>query len=665
MNNLTQKQKRLIRKQHRKRSVRQLAEELSVSRKDVQAYIESLPSRNIDPGREKWFRRIALSLPVLFFLFLELGLRLFNYGGNLDLFITAPGEYAEYWRCNPHVGRRFFFRQSTVPDPPNDYFLKEKPENGYRLFALGGSTTAGYPYGNNVMFPRILQIRLADAFPDHHIEVINTGMTAINSYTLYDFLDEILEQDPDALLIYAGHNEFYGALGAGSTESLGKIPGFVKFYLKLQRFKTFLLVRDVLGTLKNWLDRLLFEGSVRDPSATLMERMVAEQTIPYGSENYQLGKRQFESNLRDILRKARAAGVRVLVSELVSNVRDMKPFISVATDSLPPADEVYAQARQFEHQGAYERARQNYYWAKDLDALRFRATEEFNAIIHRVAGEFGAAVVPMKADFEAASEHGLIGDRLMLEHLHPNVDGYFLMADAFFDAMREHGFITESWDTTRIKPAAYFRQNWGFTVLDAAYADLRIRVLKGNWPFQPKAVPNRALADYRPATAAESLAVKIWMNEGLNLERAHVALAERYEQAGNLQAAYEEYRALIHATPLNVSPYLRAANCLIKMKRLAEALPLLENSLELEKNAFAYKWIGQIRLNNAEVEASIPYLEQAVKMQPGDPQLLYNLSGAYALDGQYEQARQVLDRLYEITPNFPGAEDLKRQLDRL
>ena len=52
---------------------------------------------------------------------------------------------------------------------------------------------------------------------------------------------------PDAILIYAGHNEYYGALGAGSTETLGAVPGFVRFYVRLQRFKTFLLLRNVVG----------------------------------------------------------------------------------------------------------------------------------------------------------------------------------------------------------------------------------------------------------------------------------------------------------------------------------------------------------------------------------------------------------------------------------
>ncbi len=620
---------------------------------------------NLAPGRETLFRAIALTLPVIFFLLLESGLRIFNYGGNLDLFITAPRGYANYYMCNPEVGRRYFFMQNTIPDPSKDLFLKIKPANGYRIFVMGESTAAGYPYANNAMFPRILQRRLDDVFPDRHIEIVNTAMTAINSYTLLDYMDEILAQQPDAILIYAGHNEFYGALGAASNESLGKIQSFVKLYLKLQRFKTFLLVRNSIGKFKNWLDHLFSEGTVNDPSSTLMERMVGEQTIPYGSTLYQLGKRQFERNLRDIMKKASGASVPVMLSEVVSNIRDMKPFVSVAADSLPEAESVYRHAQQLEKPGKFAAAKIEYFRAKDLDALRFRATEDFNEIIHRVAAEFDAPIVPMKSYFENVSPNGLIGNNLMLEHLHPNIDGYFLMADAFFDALRDHGFIAANWDASRIRPTDDYRKNWGFTDLDAAYANLRIRILKGNWPFQPKSLPNRALMDFRPASMAESLAVTIWLDKSTNLERAHVALAEHFEKRGQYEKAFEEYRSLAYITPFNVSPYLRAAQMLIKLQDFTRAFPYLQKSLAMEESAFANKWLGTIYLNNGRVKEALPFLEKAAKMAPEDPQLMYNLSGAYALDKQYDLAKMTLKKLYEITPNFPDAADLKRQLEQI
>jgi tetratricopeptide (TPR) repeat protein len=290
-----------------------------------------------------------------------------------------------------------------------------------------------------------------------------------------------------------------------------------------------------------------------------------------------MGKRQFDGNLRDILKKARAAGVPVVLSEVVSNIRDHKPFVSVAVDTLPPAETMYRKAQSLEKEKKFDEAKSVYYRAKDLDALRFRASEELNDVSHRVAAEFDVPVVPMKAYFEAASPHGLIGANLILEHLHPNIDGYFLMAEAFFEAMQRHGFIAAQWDSNRVKPASFYRENWGFTELDQAYTDLRIRILKGNWPFQPKAVPNRALLDYHPITKAESLAVDIIMDK-TNLEHAHVAMAEYYERQHQYEKAFREYHALICATPVNVSPYLNAANALINLKQFHRSFTILNSS---------------------------------------------------------------------------------------
>lgn len=619
----------------------------------------------VDSKRIKWFWAALILLPVLFFVLLELGLRAFNYGGDLRLFVEAPPGYEQYYLVNPAVARRYFFAQKNIPNPPTELVLKQKPADGFRAFVLGGSTAAGYPYPSNVMFSRILQQRLADAFPDKRIEVICTAMSAINSYSLLDFVDEILALQPDVLLIYAGHNEFYGALGAASSESLGQLRPFVKFYLKLQRFKSFILLRNGISRSADWLSRTFYGGTRSDPSATLMELMVREQTIPLGSPVYELGRRQFAGNLRDIMREAQTAGVPVVISELVSNIRDHDPFVSVAADSLPAAKDVFTRARALERDSLFGEAQAAYYRAKDLDALRFRATEEFNQIIHQVAAQFDASVVPMKRFFEQASPHGLPGESLFLEHLHPNVDGYFLMASAFFETLQQQGYIAATWDSSGVRPAAYYREHWGVTELDVAYGELRIRILKGGWPFKPQHLPNRALVGYRPQSLVDSLALRMWTDDTFNAERAHVQLAEHYRKQEDYQQAYREYLALVYTTPFNSSPYLHAAEMLIKQQKLDDALPLLHASLQIEETAYATKWLGQIYLHNEDVANGLEYLERATKMAPTDPQLLYNLSGAYALSARYEDARKTLAKLDRIAPNFPGAGDLKRQLQNL
>ena len=118
-----------------------------------------------------------------------------------------------------------------------DYFKAEPDSNTFRIVVQGGSSAAGYPLYYGGSFSRMLEQRLLQSFPGKPIEVINTAMAAVNSYTLLDLADEIIEQRPDLVLIYAGHNEYYGSLGVGSAESLGRFPGMVNLYLELQHLR--------------------------------------------------------------------------------------------------------------------------------------------------------------------------------------------------------------------------------------------------------------------------------------------------------------------------------------------------------------------------------------------------------------------------------------------
>ena len=302
-------------------------------------------------GSRVWSTSFASPLlsPIVLVLFFEGALRRVDCGGDTSLFVPTSGEHEGFYSINPDVGRRYF----SVPTPRENLFLQHKPADTYRILALGGSTIAGFTCGDNLSFTRTLYHRLLDAFPTRRIEMVNTGMSATSTHTLLDFMDEILEHEPDALLIYTGHNEFYGALGVASVESLGRFCWAIKLFLKLQHFRTFQLLRDCVLT------------------------VTAATTI--------------------------------------------------ASTSDPPADEVFSEARAHEKAERIDEARRPYYRAKNLDPLRFRAPEDFYTAIHEVAGQFGAPVVPIKARCEQACTDGIIEDERMLEHLHPNIDCYFLM----------------------------------------------------------------------------------------------------------------------------------------------------------------------------------------------------------------------------------------------
>jgi tetratricopeptide (TPR) repeat protein len=605
--------------------------------------IDAAPKLTLSPQKRRIFMGIAFLFPFICLLLLEMGLRFFHYGGNLDLFIEGPDGYSEYLRCNPNVARRYFSLQSNLPTPPKQLFLKQKPSNGYRIFVLGESSAAGFPYGNNASFPNVLERGLSNAFPQKRIEVINVSMAAINSYALLDLIDEVMKQSPDAVLMYTGHNEYYGALGVGSVQSLGNMRWLINTYLKFQSIKTFLLLRDCIGWTRIQFSEIFHKGSEIDPTATLMERIVAEQTIPYGSSLYEAGKRQFEENMDAIIQKASEKNVPVILSELVSNVRDQEPFISIEDKEGQSAKSIYSLAQQLEIKGEYEKAEQKYLLAKDLDALRFRAPEEFNLILRELAKKYSIPIVPTISYFEKESPNKIIGSSLILEHLHPNIKGYFLLAKAFYETIQNNRMISHEW------PSSCIDQEWnhGITELDSVYSVLVIQQLKGSWPFQPKSLPNRFVQNFRPANHIEEIVYRVMQSANFSLESGHMELGAYYEKQGNFNKAFLEYNALITSIPHEMEFYQKAATVLFEEKEYERASQLLRKSLKYKENYFANKWIGQVALMKNDYKEAVSFLSKADLL---DNQVVFNLSRAYYLNGQWNNGEEYYLRLRNLAP---------------
>lgn len=125
------------------------------------------------------------ALPFFLLALVECALRITGAGDDLRLFVSAPLESSPYYGINPRVVQRYvsYMGEEFNPAPIKDLFLKKKPDNGYRIFVLGESTTAGFPYASNVSFARFLHRRLADAFPERFIEVVNTSISSESDMT--------------------------------------------------------------------------------------------------------------------------------------------------------------------------------------------------------------------------------------------------------------------------------------------------------------------------------------------------------------------------------------------------------------------------------------------------------------------------------------------------
>jgi len=668
---LTTKQKNYIRNNRSSKSADRIARELKIEVTAVHEFLKSIDSEKSATnasspklsGKKKiLFAGIMFAIPVLFFVLLETGLRIADYRGNLDLFIVPEVFDGRIVVPNPEFTGRYFFNVRTMPNPSSDTFLAVKPENGYRVFVMGGSTTNGYPYGYNATFSRVFRDMLQDTAPDRYVEVVNVATSAINTYTLYDQVDEILAFEPDLILIYSGHNEYYGALGVGSSETFGAFPGFIRTYLRLQRYKTFLLIRDGITHFSAWLGNLRGRDAI-PITGTLMERMVGQQQIPLDGRLYELGKLQYQSNLNAIIKKFERRNVPVMIGSLTSNLKDQKPFISVPFEKHPPADEVFKRALTYYQSETFEAALEDFIYARDLDALRFRAPSSFNSLIREITDRSpNVHYVPIKEAFLEASEHGIIGFNLMLEHLHPNYTGYHFMGLTFFQAFLDANTPGIELDLSKLSSPEEYMKRMYMTEFDKRVGDHRIKLLVNGWPFTDRPDPNGYPRNYRPFSIADSVAFST-VNTNIRWDLAKVRLAEIFEARGMLNEALMEYRGLMREQPYNDSPFLRTARIFLDMGDLPNARVYLEQAIDIEVSAFAAKMLGAIEVDAGNIDRGIELLEQARSLEPYDPQTLFNLSGAYGLKNQFEKADEILKILEQRNPNFPGARSWRIQLN--
>jgi tetratricopeptide (TPR) repeat protein len=607
-----------------------------------------------------WFYLILILIPILFFVLLEIFLRVINYGRNNDqwLKITETKQM-----LNPDVAGRYFYNTKDLPQSNNDAFDIVKRENAFRIFVLGGSSAQGFPFSPNGTFSRYIRDRLELTYPDKYIEVINLGITATNSYTIRDLVPGVIEQKPDLILIYAGHNEYYGAFGVGSTENIGNSRKFVNFLIWLNKFKSVGMIRNVLTNIIS-----LFSSDAEqktDRGGTLMAKIVKEQLIPYNSESFNVGIKQFEGNFEDIFQMTQEAGVPVVIGTLVSNLKDQKPFISVGSDSNENADSIYLRAQYQLKLGNIHSADSLFRLAKDFDALRFRAPEKINEIIKQLALKYHCGLVDVDSVFNANSPDGIVGNNLTVDHLHPSLSGYLLMGKIYFEAMERSSFLPtdEQLQIPSSQQDSVVVHNFAFSSLDSNISNIRLIGLLNDWPFVDK--PDFSfIKKLKLNDRIDSIAYKIAI-ENMNWEKGHREAADWYLSKRNYLNFAKEFRVIVSQYPFKLNDYDYAASQLINAKEYELAYSLLIKRFKETPDAFSAKWLGSINLKKGKVDEAIKYLSASTKYDNNDAQAFYNLAGAYIQKKEFNNAIQSIEKCLNIKPDFPNGQNIKAQLLKL
>ncbi|WP_100641062.1 SGNH/GDSL hydrolase family protein [Alteromonas facilis] len=530
------------------------------------------------------FTLIGLSIPLLFFGLIEGSLRLVGVGQPAPLFIDNP-VHPDYQLPRPDILTRYFPPSAQAPNVTLEanFLLKDKPDNGFRVFVQGGSTAAGYPYGMGASLAGMLDHRLKASLPGRYVEVVNTALSAVNSFTLLDIADEIIEQAPDAVVIYAGHNEFLGILGVGSNYTLGSHYALTRSMLWLKDFNTYQLLQRAIYS--------GFEQTNDTPSSqrrTVMSQVAKHKDIALDSEIFSQGIVQFERNMSALLNKYQAAGIPVFISTIASNLRDQPPFSSEpipqaftqAIKTVSSLSETKTLATQWKTSDSaalhfqiaqklyqyqsFEDAKYHFIKAKELDLLRFRAPEAINQVIKRLAKNKGVYLVDAEQQMLARSEGNIVGNNLMLEHLHPNVPGYFIIADSVYQGLMQSGLFrpwqnistNTAWKRRPLLPAEeYF-----------GYAS--VLTLMADYPFtdSPQPVSLPAPADWQQELGLLQFKKQI---DWLTMTKRS---AERYQLARDTHMHVKALQLIADALPHDPIANVAAGEALFKAKRREESM---------------------------------------------------------------------------------------------
>lgn len=523
-------------------------------------------------GWRLWAVRCALAggAPLLFLGAVEGGLRVGGYGAPTSFFVqSADGTQ---FTTNPAFCAQFFPADATQQPWPGQLAVP-KPAGTLRLFVLGESAAQGTP-DPSFGFARILEVMLRRAYPARRFEVVNAAVRGINSHLIRPIARECAAHEPDALVIYAGNNEYTGLYAPEPGRlNLTAHPHLLRLITRVKMTKSAQLLRALARRL----------APAPAETAQDMPFFRARRLAADGAARAAMAE-NFRANLRAICAATRAP---VILSTVAVNLRDCPPLASLHRPDLSPADIVrwqllYAAGLAAENAGALEKAAASYRAAaaldghfaelhyrlarctagdslpsyaaaRDWDALPFRADRRLNDAVRATARDLALPLTDAAQAF-AESAAGAPGDALFYEHVHLRFAGDYLLAHTLFP--RVAAALALGPPAAARPTPADCQAALGYNEWDALDMDAAIVQLTAGPPFLDQ--PGHAA---RQARAAADVAERTRRFDPAAMRRAAaVARAAVEKNPGDWQLHFILGRMLLaFGQPAAAVPHLEAA----------------------------------------------------------------------------------------------------------
>ena len=650
--------------------------------------------------RRKWlFRLVALVVvPLLLLGCLEGGLRLFSFGYSTSFFEKVRVGEKDYWVNNEDFSLRFFPPQlARWPGPV--MMEAKKPANTYRIFILGESAARGEPEPPYAA-SRYLEALLTERYPGTRFEVVNLGITAINSHVILPMARDCAGRDGDLWIIYMGNNEMVGPFGAATVFGAKAPPlGFVRLNLAIQKTRIGQLLVDASRKLK---------GNKSNASWGGMKMFLGNQ-LRADDPSREVVYQNYERNLNDILKTGLDSGAKVLLSTVAVNLKDCPPFASVTNASLSVADgaqftKLFSEGCAAQSQGNFvaaaalfeqaakidlnfpelqfrwgdclaratnlSAAREHFQKACDVDSLPFRADTRINAAIRATGKRLGGdrlVLFDAAATLDAEAPAGVCGQETFYEHVHFNFDGNYRLGLAWAEQVARMlpGEIarvarTNGW----VSPAVCGRRlgltDWNVcAVVESVIERLHRPPLRDQLNNAQRMEALRAEAQVlrarmNPTTAA--VAAQIYV-EAIKQSPEDHWLYENYaeflDSSGDVPQATVQWRRVSELLPQSSMAHYHVGRLLNERQQWAESQIALQKAVALRPR-MAESWyeLGQAHLGLGKAGLAVRDFERAAGLEPNDASYRAFVGKAMSKLGRHAEAIENFRRALQLQPDL-------------
>ena len=554
-------------------------------------------------------------------------------------------------------------------------FSKDKREDAFRIFSLGGSTTYGRPYNDLTSFSGWLREMLKEADPSKEWEVINAGGISYASYRIVRIMEELSQFEPDLFIIYTGHNEF---LEERTYRDVKKLPAVVRTLGSLLgRTRTYSLVNRMV----HGADKTGKPVPNSDKSSTLDEEVKTRLDGGVGPDAYRRDEvlasqvlEHFRFNLQQMIQIARSCNAEILFITPASNLANSSPFKSehaadftkllewqdlydtaknlLAANDFREAKATIEQAitlssehaqthflhgRILQQLGEHKSAKTAFSRAKNEDVCPLRALSATVQIVRDVALENKISMVDFEHFLEQRAEDNIPGDSFFLDHVHPTIEGHRLLALEIFNQLANDNYLS--------KPA-----DWNVRLANIKES-VENRIDKKS---HGEALRNlsKVLSWAGKKEEANRLALQASELIGGDAETAYLA-GNALLQAGKIDQAMTKYREALNINANHVQALNSLATAFFQSSDFSEAEKNYKRVIQLQPDfAPAHNNLGSLYQKQKQNGLALQHYREAVRLNP-------RYSKAYNNIGVMLRSRR---EFVDAEKNFRKAIDIDSQL---